>query len=160
MPSLRTSGHYQGYWDLHIKPKNTPAWRRRTSRCISSPWGSHSSPVQTCILPPSSLPCKNAGPHSCLNEVNITGMSTCSVSLHLQKQRGISLLSPIQVVGFFSLNCISGETYETFCQMLKLPLVWKQASLAEIGAPNFSTSEQCCKGQFRNAWMAAFPGKN
>lgn len=27
-------------------------------------------------------------------------------------------------------------------------------------APNCSTPEQCCKGQYRNAQMAPFPGKN
>lgn len=39
----------------------------------------------------SSLQCKNAALHSCLNEINMAGMSTCNVSLHLQKQRSISL---------------------------------------------------------------------
>ena len=27
-------------------------------------------------------------------------------------------------------------------------------------APNYSTSEQCFKGQYRNAQMATFPGMN
>lgn len=36
----------------------------------------------------------------------------------------------------------------------------KMASLTEMRAPNCSTSEQCCKGLYRNAQMAACPGKN